>query len=860
MKNVKKNALVVSTIPAFLISGAVAQAQNIPQIEFNPAMLDSLPEVSSNQSKPRVSAELMELQEFYLNLTPEQQDEADSNADMPVVSGMVSIEAVSADSTDALMDALTSMGLEGGASVGKMISGRLPIGVISQVENLPGLVFMRLSASITRAGVVENQADVAMRSDIARATNAVDGSGVTIGIISDSYNQLFGEAADIAAGELPSAGVTILDDSAETGGSDEGRAIAQLIHDIAPGADLLFHTGFIGAPDFAEGILELAEAGADVIIDDVGNLGQPMFQDGIIAQAVDTVVSDGVVYYSAAGNSADNSYDAPYEDSGSDLTDTGLISLHTFTPGDPSDTIQEFLLPANGSLFMSVQWDQPFASSGGTGASSDVDVFLVDEDVNLLAAGNFDNIGGDAVEILSYTNITGNPQVVGLVIGVFAGPLPGRIKWIDLAGEFQEVTPAANAPTAFGHPNAEGAIAVGAALYTETPQFGQEPPLLEPFSSIGGIDILFDTAGNAITPIVRNKPELVAPDGTDTSFFGGNDFDNTGFPNFFGTSAAAPHAAAVAALQLECDIAQTPGQILARQASTAIDMESPGFDFLSGAGLIDAVGALGLSCTPVAVEQCNGLAVTVNLGTGIGNPSSGDDVILGTPGDDVIESFEGNDSICALAGNDTIRSGSGNDFVEAGAGSDKVFGGEGDDFILGGDDVDGLVGGPGNDVLVGGAGDDILFGNAGDDRLFGEDGVDSFSGGSGNDYIETGPGATVGTGVILDGGAGDDEILGGPDADEIRGGAGNDVISGLDGNDQLLGGDGNDLIVGGDGDDLIRGNAGNDKLNGDAGRDLVSGGGGNDILAGGEGATDTCDGRGGIDIASADCEVVVNIP
>ena len=717
MESVYKSALVVSKILVFASLGATAKAQDMPQIDFNPAMLDSSLDVSPDKIKPRVDTELMELHNLYSNLTSDQQDEAEDDADMPVINGMVTIEAIAADSSDALLDRLTTLGLQGGASFGKMVSGHLPIGAISQVENLPGLVSMRLSKPRTRAGAVDNQADVAMRSDIARATFSVDGSGVTIGILSDSFNLLGGEAADIAAGELPSEGVTILDDSSMFGGIDEGRGMAQLIHDVAPGAELLFHTAFNGTADYAQGILELAAAGADVIVDDIIYLSQPMFQDGIVAQAVDTVSSNGVVYFSAAGNSADASYDAPYSDSGIDLSGTGLIGVHTFTPGNPDDVMQEFLLPVNGSLFMTVQWDQPFAAAGGSGSASDIDVFLFDADGNVLTSGTSPNIEGDAFESINYLNTTGAEQMVGLVVGVFSGPLPGRIKWIDLDDNYLAVDPAASSATAYGHPNAEGAIAVGAARYDFTPEFGQTPPLLEPFSSLGGIEILFDSTGNAIDPVVRNKPELVAPDGSDTSFFTGPDFDNTGFPNFLGTSAAAPHAAAVAALQLECDIAQTPAQILARQTSTAIDMESPGFDNLSGAGLINAEAAVAQSCATVVVEQCNGLPVTVNLGTGVGGATSGDDVILGTTGDDIIDGLGGNDTICALAGDDIIRADNGDDYVEAGPGDDVVFGGAGFDTIRGDAGSDRLIGGDDGDGLDGGEGvKDVCDGQGGFDK------------------------------------------------------------------------------------------------------------------------------------------------
>src|SRR5678815_523026 len=157
-----------------------------------------------------------------------------------------------------------------------------------------------------------------------------------------------------------------------------------------------------------------------------------------------------------------------------------------------------------------------------------------------------------------------------------------------------------NSGTIYGHTNAAAAEAVGAAVYFNTPAFGVSPPALDSFSSSGGTPILFDTAGNRLNNAeIGSKPEIVAPDGGDTTFFG-TDTDSNGFPNFFGTSAAAPHAAGVAALLLQSKPGSTPIQIYAALENTAIDMGGSGFDYDSGFGLIQAatglaVAAVGLS-------------------------------------------------------------------------------------------------------------------------------------------------------------------------------------------------------------------------------------------------------------------------
>ncbi|MGH2668895.1 MAG: S8 family serine peptidase, partial [bacterium] len=153
-----------------------------------------------------------------------------------------------------------------------------------------------------------------------------------------------------------------------------------------------------------------------------------------------------------------------------------------------------------------------------------------------------------------------------------------------------------------------GGLGVGAADYRDTPAFGQSPPLIEDFSSAGGIPIHFDTAGNRLAPPEnRQQPDITAPDGVDTTFFD-TDTDGSGFPNFAGTSASAPHAAGIAALITERNPSFGPDNIYSVLKSTAIDMDDPatpgifdtGFDFGTGHGLVQADAALDL--VPPLVE------------------------------------------------------------------------------------------------------------------------------------------------------------------------------------------------------------------------------------------------------------------
>ncbi len=521
---------------------------------------------------------------------------------------VVSFRAADGDA-DALLQALAPLGFEGSA-YGGGVSGHLPIAALGALDGVEGIAGSRPTIAETRVGSATSQADVGHNADDARATFGVDGTGITIGVLSDSFDTsptAAGSAAmDVASGDLPNDIVVLQDLPASGNGIDEGRAMMQLIHDLAPGADLLFRTAFLGAEDFAAGIVELADAGADIIVDDIGYLTQPQFQDGVIAQAVDDVAARGVAYFSSAGNSGTQAYESANFGPGVqaqllevNLPDGGTLiyELHDFDPGPAVDTRQRFSLEAGGSIRLALQWDDPYNAP-----RTDLDVFVVDPGSNQIRAGSFaDNPStGTAVEFLAFQNPFGTAAEFDLLIGQF-DPFgqpetvadPGRVRYIDFDGGTSGAEFFNDAPTVFGHPRAEGGAGVGAAGYFNTPEFGQEPPLLQSFSSVGGIPILFDQNGNRLpTPETRQDVAFTAIDGTDTTFFGSPDFDNTGFPNFFGTSAAAPHAAAIAALMLEADPTLTPDEIFAILSETATDIGPSGVDAASGAGLIDAFRAV----------------------------------------------------------------------------------------------------------------------------------------------------------------------------------------------------------------------------------------------------------------------------
>jgi hypothetical protein len=235
---------------------------------------------------------------------------------------------------------------------------------------------------ITHAGSVQTQGDAVVNADDVRAAGQ-DGSSFLIGALSDSALDI---QASQSTGDLPS----VVDQYLEFPASDEGRAMLEIIHDVAPGASLAHHSAFLDELSFANGIRELAEAGSRIVVDDVYNYSEPFFQDGIIAQAVnDVVTQDDVIYVSAAGNQADRSYEAVFRDDGS--------AFHDFDPTAGTDTLQQITVPAAPAygyypMKLVLQWNQPFHSEN-QGVTSDYDVFVYDAaGTTLISKSITDNI------------------------------------------------------------------------------------------------------------------------------------------------------------------------------------------------------------------------------------------------------------------------------------------------------------------------------------------------------------------------------------------------------------------------------------------------------------------------------------
>jgi subtilisin family serine protease len=518
-------------------------------------------------------------------------------------------------------------------------------------------------------GAVVSEGDPQLAADTARADFGVDGSGVTVGIISDSFDAdsgaLTNAHGDELSGDLPgpvnpcgnTAKVNVLAETLSPSlATDEGRAMAQIVHDIAPGAAIDFATAEGGEIIFAQNIRALAKAGADVIVDDISYFEEPFFQDGPVAVAIDETVAEGIPYLTSAGNDnlengengtgerfASWETPGPYRDSPGCPPHLEAISVEAhpdhcldFNPSEAvTDETFAITVEPHQELIADVQWTEPWF-----GVRADLDAYLLDSAEKPISGvgGTSDSVGkgepgeGEPFEVVSWQNTSASPAQVKLAIdrcfsskkqqekeeggcNPFAddSAMPG-VKVILLengrgvsATEYQKsLPPDVVGPTVYGHSGAAAAITVGAVPVTnshEAERYTSRGPVKHLFGPVVG-----KAPAAALPPAEQTiaKPDLAASDCGRTTFF----VPGPSGIRFCGTSAAAPHAAGVVALARQANPSATISQLRAGLAATAKQV-GPAFGVdVVGAGLIDAHTAIDEIALPPKISFVNPVAAT----------------------------------------------------------------------------------------------------------------------------------------------------------------------------------------------------------------------------------------------------------
>jgi hypothetical protein len=483
-----------------------------------------------------------------------------------------------------------------------------------------------------------SEGDTLMRVAAARAAQHVNGAGQTIGALSDSFNvdtlAPTHAPADVASGDLPGPAnpcgyktpVKVQAEST-TGGEDEGRAMLELAHGLAPGARLAFATADNGDLDFARQITRLRTVNhATVLVDDVSYFDEPFFQDGPIAQAANAASSAGVPYFSAAGNSnvivdGNNvgSYEAPAFRSTScpasvtafeDVPGAAVTGCHDFDPSAGVDNGDAVTVTAGGGFDIDLQWAQPWG-----GVTTDYDLFVLNAAGSVVASSAFDQAASqEPFEFLGYGNQTGAAQTYRIVIAQVGSGPPARLKFV-FAGSAGITAVQYNTstggdiigPTIFGHNGAASVGSTGAIPYDNA-----NAP--ETYSSRGPVTLYFKPTPSKTplpTPSVLSKPDFAATDNVRNVFFIEPSAGGFRFP---GTSAAAPQAAAIGALLRQDDPGMPPAQIMATLRATAQPVATNGTPADVGGGYLDANAALAsvvpLPGAPRVVSNSNGNART----------------------------------------------------------------------------------------------------------------------------------------------------------------------------------------------------------------------------------------------------------
>ena len=478
------------------------------------------------------------------------------------------------------------------------------------------------SGASTNAGSATWEGVAAHKAGAAHSAGHT-GAGTQICVLSDGVASL---AARQASGDLP-ATITVL--PGQAGSGDEGTAMLEIVHDMAPGASLYFATANPSAAQFATNIVALRTAGCDIIVDDVTYFNEGAFQDGPVAQAVNQVTAAGALFFSSAANSG-NKNDGTSGTFEGDFVASALPIPAAVQSAYGADPIQLHAFGSNNyttltraTNYVSLKWSDPLGGSG-----NDYDLIVTNSDGSTRLGWSWGNQTGtqDPFEFTSRT-----PEYpVGSRIYIVK--YSGATRALRLDTHRGRITPAdSTAGSTFGHNAAGSGISVAAVdIYTAsgpggTFTGGAANPVQD-YSSDGPRRMFYHPNGTAITPgnllfgtnggTTLQKVDMAAGDcGTTTT---------PGFITFCGTSAAAPAAAAIAALIKGANPGATNAQILSAMNASALDIEAPGWDRDSGAGIV-------MVPSPLVFP-----AATYTIGGSISGLAVGQSVVLLNNGGDAL--------------------------------------------------------------------------------------------------------------------------------------------------------------------------------------------------------------------------------
>jgi subtilisin family serine protease len=377
------------------------------------------------------------------------------------------------------------------------------------------------------------------------------GSGIKIGVLDMGFNKYRSLLGD----ELPQqvtarsfiAGVEIDDSSTE-----HGTAVAEIIHDIAPEAELVF-AAYETDAEMGQAVEWLISQQVQIISHSAGSLYGPMDGSGYEAGLVDDAFARGILWVNSSGNSGDTHYRAVFSDTDGD-------GFHEFRSGD-----ERLDLIADERVTLVLNWD---AWDIG---DQDYDLYVFDDQgVKIASSENFQGGRGDeAAEYITYAFPDSGPYYVAFYASNITRPAVFDFYVYNAEIEYYNQGDSITTPA-----DAAGALTVGATYWRDDE--------LEVYSSRGP------------TRDGRLKPEISAPTGVSSAAYG---------EYFYGTSSSAPHVAGAAALVWQAQPQFTAAQVRDFLLSRAIDLGEAGPDNAYGYGRLSLGDpSIALQPTPVATE------------------------------------------------------------------------------------------------------------------------------------------------------------------------------------------------------------------------------------------------------------------
>lgn len=555
--------LVVAVVVASVVSPPVASAR----VAGDPAVGPSI--------RPRPSAPVAQQAAAHLRIDRSAPG-AGAAAPAERVAGAadaadVVVEVVPSGATDAASDAVAAVGGEvRGVVPDELLLAAVPASSIGALQAAPAVRAVRRplrAAPLAGWDVPVGDTVPGLITDASGSSEQVGktavgawtaaghrGQGVKVGII-DAFDGDVWSAAQ-AYGVVPVPAGTFcqrsgLSCSVWTGHSFHGAAVAEVVHDQAPDAQL-YLASVETAPEYIAALDWFAAQGVTIVNhSQTARFDGPGDGTGPFAAVVAYAEAHGMLWVQSAGNAAGSP-----EASGSywrgPHVDADLDGFHEFAAGDE-------VLDLDCAYLSGVRWSDWGEGEGTT----DFDVVLVAmPGQEVLASSTYPNSTGIAAEWPDPLCTPG--QWVGLIVHRYApGTIEAQPDTIEVLGNgtaFEHWSNPSSASGPFADAAGTGMLTVGA---------------IDP--AIGATAAWYTSWGP--TNDGRTKPDVSA-----ASCVASLVASLVGWSCFNGTSAAAPTVAGAAAAVASSGVAVAPSDLAAFVATNVIDRGAAGPDQVTGRG------------------------------------------------------------------------------------------------------------------------------------------------------------------------------------------------------------------------------------------------------------------------------------